>query len=588
MFKKYNETFFSSPVIFCFLCLSLGALSSPLFSQQGFNLTGNIGLGYYGRNPFLAGAGAWHYGQNFFNLNFSGYIWDPRFLVFNIGGDYLGLNYGGQTAGSNSQNFGYRIQTQFFPRRRVSFGFRYGKKELRLEQILAQAGTLKTHSMEKGFDFSLSRVKILPTVRLNYTEREFLSDYSEENNELMKTINLTTDKSIGKSHINLNYRYESHKNQFFDMDRINQNLRVTDKIDFGPGTMLWLNGIYSEYSTTLPSGLLIESNYGFISSNLRKRFSSRFRGNFLYNYTYNSGSEYISRTHNIGTTLNFNLKEDIVLTPEIYYFANSLSLSGRKDFITEPRIGLKFSFRGDVAKISLTSVLGVFYRQRTSKLSGQLKDFSEFISLGIGMGKINTLLAYLSYQYSGVEDSGVEADFSQMNYEESYFFIGLGRKENSHRARIELRSRAIGFLDLYVYSRYDAFRREYALRGMTDTCSWNNGLTLSFKGLSITGDYGISSLKFAGNRAEYNTFLFYLDMKIIRNLDLRIQTTKRERTDIFFPGDYELMQKAFLSYNLGRLSLSVAYRRLEGRISGLERKDEVIFVRVSRSFGIKF
>ncbi|MFQ5720984.1 MAG: hypothetical protein ACE5GI_00645 [Candidatus Aminicenantales bacterium] len=583
LFKKYTCALFSSPAIFCFLCFSLGALASPLFSQQGFTLTGNIGLGYYGRNPFLAGSGAWHYGQKFINLNLSGHIWDPRFLLFNIGGDYLGLNYGGQTAGSDSQNFGYRIQTQFFSRRKVSFGFRYGKKELRFEQILAQEGTFKTHSIEKGFDFSLSRVKILPEVKLNYTEREFLSDYSEENNELVKTVNLTADKSIGKSHVDLNYRYENHRNQFFELDRTNQMLRVTDKIDFGQGTMLWLNGIYSDYSTSLPSGLSIESNYGFFSSNLLKRFGSRFRGNFLYNYTYNSVSGYVSRAHNIGTTLNFTLKENIILTPEIYYFANSLSLPGEKDFITEPRIGLRFSFTGDVASIRLTSVLGVFYRQRTSELSGQLKDFSEFISLGIGMGKIRTLLAYLAYQYSGME-----ADLSRMNYEESFFFIGLGRKENSHRVRIELKSQAIGFLDLYLYSRYDAFRREYALRGMTDTRSLNNGLTLGFKGLSITGDYGISRLEFAGNRAEYNTFLFYLDMRIIRGLDLRVQTTKRERTDIFFAGDYELMHEAFLRYNLGRFSLSIAYRRLEGRISGLERKDEVVFIRFSRSFRMRF
>jgi len=95
-------------------------------------------------------------------------------------------------------------------------------------------------------------------------------------------------------------------------------------------------------------------------------------------------------------------------------------------------------------------------------------------------------------------------------------------------------------------------------------------------------------MHFGGERAEYNTILLYMDARIIRGLDLRIQRIQRDRKDVFFAGDYEISHEAYLRYNLGRFSLSIAYRRLEGRMGGFNRHDEVIFVRISRSFGMRF
>ncbi|MFQ6084507.1 MAG: hypothetical protein ACE5WD_14290 [Candidatus Aminicenantia bacterium] len=569
--------------VFCLLSSVLCLLVNSLYSQQNFTLSGNIGLGYYGQYPFLNREGAWHYSQKFVTLNFSGYIWDPRFMVFTIGGDYSDVNYGQNEVNPDFNNIGYQFHTRFFPQKRISFGLRYGKRELSFEQIILQSKTFKTHYMDYGFDFYLSRIKILPMIRLNYTKREFLSTISQSNNELEKRIDLIANKTIGKSYFDLNYRYEDHKNQFFGLDRTNQNLRVTDRIEFGSETMLWFNGIFSNYSTVIPTGIKVESNYGLFSTNFLKRFSSKLVGNFIYNFTLTSGDGYKSRSHNIGMSIDYNLRENIILTPEIYYFTDSLSTPERKDYITEPKIGLKLSYQTDISKIRLTSICGIFYRNRRSKLSGEMKDFSQFVSMGISTGKIETLLASLSYQYNGID-----TNISEPSNGEYSFFIGIGRKQDNHRARLELRSRAVGFLDLYFYSHYDKYRREGLLRGITDTQTLNNGLTIGLKGLTLTADYGISKLYFGENTAEYNSFTAILDVKIFKGLDFRAQRIKRYRIDIFFMGDYELIQEAYLRYNLGRFSLSVVYRRLEGKISGIERQDEAIFIRFSRSFGMNF
>jgi hypothetical protein len=224
-------------------------------------------------------------------------------------------------------------------------------------------------------------------------------------------------------------------------------------------------------------------------------------------------------------------------------------------------------------------MVGLFYRLQQTRSGGRSQDLSRYYSLGLETGRLEKLRLYLAYQYSGVEN---EPGRSSQDF--SLFFISLGLKQKSHLARFELRSRALHFLEIYFYSRFNSFRQDYAFRGPTDSRTLNNGLTLDFGKISFTADYGFHRFYFGNTRAEYKSFFLHLNARLFRNFSLRAQSTRRERQDIFFRGDYELLNEAFLEYRLGRITLQVAYRRLVGRLAGLLRQDEVFFIRISRSF----
>jgi hypothetical protein len=570
--------------------LLAAAVAAPLASQRNFTLTGQIGYGYFGSSPFSKGAENWRYNQKFVSLNLNGFLWDPRFITFSLGANYADTSYSQELAGSDMDNIGYQVQADFFPRRKINFGFGYGKSKFSFDQLIPASGTsgaLNTHTTSKDFHLNILRIKFLPDIRLTYMDRQYTSEIRQADTESERRLDLGAVKTIGISHLDLSYRYLNRENQFLAFDTFHQNLRITERFDFSPDSRLYLSGTYFDYAVRLPDETSKGNQAGGLSLHFNKKFSSRLLGSLRYSYNFRAGDDkYRSRSHQVGLRVTYNLSQHFILTPEVNYFTDRISLDDRRDNVSEPALGLRLGFQKEIAKIRLTSSVGAFYRKQQSDLKGDIDDFSQTFSLSLNSGRADKILGSLSYNFQRV-DLDTSAPTPPGNLE-TPFYDGIGRKQDSHQARLELRSNALRFVNIYLYSNYHRFKAEYPIQGITDTQTFNNGITLSLKRLSFSADYGISRFDFGEESADYDSFSFVLDFRLIKGLDFRAQSSKRTRTDILFLGDYELVQEAYLRYNIGKFFLSAVYRKRRVRMQDYEREDEGVSLRISRSFGFVF
>jgi hypothetical protein len=565
------------------LCFTVPLLSPLSYAQRGFRLDGYVGAGYHARGLFWGGENSVKHAQMLASLTLSGYIWDPRFMQFSLGGDFTGMRYSKESPGYDSDNVGYRVSTRFFEQRKLSFGLRYGRRRLSFEEAFVRPYSLKTHYLDKGFDVNVSRVKFLPTLRINYTERVYSSQREDPAEEFEKRVDIRADKTAGKTNFSLDYRFDGRKNQLFELDRTNQSLRVMERINFSPETRLWLDGSLFRYSTALPASPDIISDHGYFSMNFIKHLAEELQSNLFYSFSFTSGSGYEARSHGIRANFQYQPRPGLILTPELGAVTETRVTPEGSENITEPRAGLGANVQAELAGMRCTASLGLYYSQRRSDVYGPTSSLFWSGGAGAAMGRMESLQASLSYNYS---NSDVEV--SQSQSAENPLLIQVGRKSDSHRARLELRSRALRSLNAYYYADFRQFVNEYLLLGRAQSRVWNNGMTLGFRPVTLTVTYGQSFYDFADTRAEYVSYSGVLDARLVPGLELRMIARRRNRDDILFPDDFDLNHEVYLRYNIGKFGVSLIFQKIKGRFSGVRRLDEVFFVRISRSFNMRF
>jgi hypothetical protein len=549
-------------------------------------LTGKIGYGYFGNNPFMSDVNRWNLNQGFLSLDLSGYLLDPRLITFSLSGNYSKTGYSEELEGSDYGNTGYQLQLNFLPRRNFNFGLRYGKNKIMFQQAIfpgANPTSFSTHFTNKEFYINLFRIKFLPNIRVNYFDHSYYSEINEENVSSEKRLEVSAVKSMGKSHFDLNYRLENRENDFLAFDTTHQNLRVIERLDFSPDSKLYINGIYNKYSVKLPNDESLGSDSAGLSLHYSRRFSKTIQASVRYNYALRSGDRFSSHSHSAGVRANVNVSSHIVVSPEVAFFTDRLSVDQQEENITEPSLGLRLSYQEEILKMQLSTVAGLYYRAQSNDVRGDMNDFSQFFTVSLGAGNMRSVLGTLSYTYNKVD-----LDMDDTFDGDSLFFEGIGRKQDSNLLRLELRSGAIRLVHIYLYSQYNRFKREYSVEGISDARTFDNGVTVNFNGISLSANYGTSRFSFGQTRADFDSFSYILNVRFHGGLDFRAQSTKRTRTDIFFLGDFEWVQEVYLRYNVGKFFLSAVYRKRKAKIQGFDRQDEGISLRVSRSLGVLF
>ena len=569
-------------ILLFFLC----AGNLGLRAQERLLLTGRLGYGYFGNNPFVTDVNRWSLNQGFIALDLSGYLLDPRLITFSLSGNYSKTGYSRQLEGSDYGNAGYQLQLNFLPRRNFNFGLRYGKNKIMFQQAIvpgANPTSFSTHFTNKEFYINLFRVKFLPNIRVNYFDHSYFSEINEDNVSAEKRLEVSAVKSAGKSHFDLNYRLENRENDFLAFDTTHQNVRVIERVNFNPDSSLYINGVYNNYSVKLPNDESLGSDSAGLSLHYSRRFSKNIQASVRYNYALRSGDHYASHSHSAGLRANVNVTSNVVVSPEVAFFTDRLSLDEGEENISEPSLGLRLSYQDEIFKMRFNSIVGLYYRAQTNDVRGDMNDFSQFFSVSLGAGHMRSVLGTLSYTYNKVD-----LDMDNTFMENASFFEGIGRKQDSNLLRLELRSGAIRLVHIYLYSQYNRFKREYSVEGISDAQTFDNGVTVNFNGISLSANYGTSRFSFGVTRADFDSFSYILNIRFHNGLDFRAQSTKRTRTDVFFLGDYEWVQEVYLRYNVGKFFLSAVYRKRKAIIQGFDRQDEGISLRVSRSLGVLF
>lgn len=570
-------------IIGSLLWVTLFSGTSHLLSQRNYLLSGQIGYGYYSANPFVSNGDTWHYNQLFVSLNLSGHIWDPRFLTFNLGGDYGLTNFSENWAGTDSNNLGYRLALNFLPRSKINFGIRYGRHRIDFADLPANALSTHTLSMNKDFYLNIFRIKFLPNIRIDYSDRDYYSGLEDDMKESDRRLDVSAVKKSGISHFDLTYRLQLRENELQAFDTSHQNLRVSERLDFDPDNQLVINSQYSDYTVTRSDDSSVTSRAGGLFVSYNRHFSEKLFTNLRYHFNLRAGDSYRANSHRLTLRANYDILPFLVIVPEIGYLTENIDLDEGEDRIEEPSIGARLVFHKDLKAIRLSTSAGLHYRNYRSDLYGQTKDVSQSFSLGLDGGRPETLLGSLTYTYNrfSIDEPGTAGS-------ESPIFEPIGRKQDYHRIRLVLRSRSLSFVNIYLYSDYSTYHREYSIEGISDTGTFTNGVTLDFKQVSFHADYGISRFNVDQTETDYKSYSLILDVKLIRGLFFRASNKRRTRTDIPFVGDYELVQEAYLSYNIGKFSLSAIYRRIRAERLEVTRDDDRLSIKISRVFGAAF
>jgi hypothetical protein len=553
-----------------------------LEAQRNLSLVGRIGYAYFKSHPFSTGE-VWDSNQLIVTFNLNGYIWNPRFVTFSLGANYGTTNYSENSSGYDFKNIGYNLLANFLSGRKINFSLGFGKNEIDFNQLTSESNVFNTQTINKSFNLNVSRIKYLPAIRLSYTDQKYSSGQLGPGDDAERKLNLIGTKVIGKSHFDLNYRFLNRENPFYDINNNQHNLRITERINFDSDTRLYVSTIYSHYSVDLPNKNVLGSESGNMAVSFNKTFSERLSGNVKYLFNLNTGREYSSYSHNMGIRLNFNPLRNLTLTPELNYFTDKIKSQDLIENIREPGAGLRVNYQMEVAKIQVSSSAGFYYRSNKSDLKEDINDLSQSYTISLNAGRRESILGSITYLYDRLE-----IDSSRTSNSENPFFEGIGRKQNNHYLRLELRSSALRFIDLYLYSQYNTYDREYILGQMMDAHNLTNGIRFSLRRISFDTNYGISRLRNQDITADYESYSMVLNARFFRGLNFRAQNVKRTRTDITFLGDYEWFQEAHLRYNIGRFSIMAIYRRRRAMMQGVNRDDEGITLRFSRSFGVIF
>ncbi len=559
-------------------------VTSPLFSQTRLALQCNLGYSY-----FLASSSpgdSWNFNQKSISLSLGGSVLSPRFLEFQIGGDYSGTSYDEKAGISDYSLAGYRVQTDFFSARRINFGLGLGKQQVEYDPDMQGASPFKKHSFFKRFHFNMLRLKLLPDIRLDYRDYVHQSAVSQASDDRKKKIEINANESSGISQFDLRYRLEDNKNPFLGFNQKHQSLNAHERLDFSPDSKLFLQGRFFRSSFFSRIGNSeVKANSGNFSANSLNQFSKNLNSRLSYAFVMASGKGYRSLAHSVFTSLNWTVSKHIILSPALGYSTSAMTSPQLEENSTSPHIGLRLSLQGDLRKIKLNSQIGFSYFHHKSDQSPDMKNFSKSLALSLISGKTSRLLGSLSYQFQDVDiDRPEEKELSL----ESPFSLEIGQKQNSHLVHLELTSNALWFKPLHVYSRYQRFKTRYAFQGIRLVRILTNRVRLGLKHLSLHAGYEISRLNFGDQASSFRSYSATIDVRLIKGLELRALTLRRVRTDVLFFGDFESRTEVFLKYNLNDFSFSANYRRFSRKVVGIEFENEALFFRISRRFGVRF
>ena len=115
----------------------------------------------------------------------------------------------------------------------------------------------------------------------------------------------------------------------------------------------------------------------------------------------------------------------------------------------------------------------------------------------------------------------------------------------------------------------------------------NSGLSVGLGRLSIAGDIGADELATGGISALYRTMTSTLDYAFSGSIDLRAQIIQRKRQDVLMGGEFHRNISVFLNINVARFRASLIYQHVVWEFDGPLRRDEVLSVMMTRSFGMR-
>ncbi len=513
----------------------------------------------------------------FSDVNFSGFVWDSRFMTFNTGVSYT--DFKGDADWDSGSRLGYHFSSQFFNSRAFPFEFYYNYFEIERDS-----------GYSNGFSDIGGRIrfflpKILP--RLEFSYRNSISTVNNVDVRERNYYEAVASKSFSQGNLCFEFFQEEERYPDADKEIVRDELRLDGIKRFGKKHSYIMRGRLRNYQLTqgvteMPE---VETKELYLSgSHLFTKKIHLFNSVRYFDKIHNIDNEdkslFLGSRLNITTAHNFSYQFGATSGSREYTDRTPLSVT---EDVTSLYGGVAYnrSFR----KNSLALNARLSNNNIDSNVHDSATEISRYFYLSFMQRFSKKLRTELRYQYDSSDNDTVEEDAGLLLGDPArYTLIEEGYKRNYHS------------LNLITYFRHfkrypvdiDMFARTYE----TEQASYGNsdntlyGIYSSVRNSiwkfrvgyttqdSTTGVLSTTSdvITFNGTlRPVKKLFLSLLYRDMTVTYDFRNDNTSESRVEL----------KA--SYYVGKLICDFSYIR-RNYSNGVDISENSYFLRVRRNF----
>ena len=518
-------------------------------------------------------------------MNLSGFVWDPRFMVFNGGITLLNEEINTDAGESNPTTTNYSLFTTWFPRKKNPFIFFANRSLINVSSYATPSYELVTDNVGMRWGF---RSPLLGALRFTYDLRLAESDAQHsERDEVSHHFNAEAKKKLrpgrwGASDLIYGYRYETTEDKTSRGSESQQHyVYANDHTDFGERVRFTADATLFNREDDWGDGDRTMTNLS-ASARLNVNETDQFTHYYQMSTNMSETDEGQFSSFGVGGGLDYRITE-------LWRTFGSLNFNGVSSTIGDSEDQVTSSLNAGVEYSRPLGIYNVYARYAfgiTEALSGSsdVRDTnSTQHSIGLGASQRATPLWMDSITYSANYSDGNTRDSLSQNL--------------TYRAVSNLSIKDILNLTLELRTFSEKTKQDSATLVDRDTnnrridLGWQHRIS-SYSSLSTTagytetdndadGDLKTTSRSYA--KGEYQTALFQR-----RNLSFKGTLTYEDLQGDTGNVGTHLKAEADVLYYLGRWQASMEYRYIDADYESNPFEEHTVTLYLKRLFGVRF
>ncbi len=567
------------------------------YTHRSFTLTGGLGLRYEDYDYRTSGSTSYSRRtlEEELRLGSSGFVWDPRFMLFDAGVTLRNRNTKYQSGDSDIDSVDYRLTTTWF-RERNPFVL-YARK-ITNTYTPTRGASYQFITSNYGFRWRFAP-PLLGMVRFGYDRGHTKSDSlaTAPFDRYKDSFNIDGKRTFGKvykihSIVNYGYRYDNSDDDVAGRYYLQKYWYVQDSTRFSDKVNLRAGFTYYDRSDRFDN-----LSAGGVSRDLKSRYSNL---NMGLNVT---SSEELSHYYNLGITFNdvdassvdnYNLSAGVN-----YRFAPYWNGRGALRFISTSYDNANGGNAAIPDRTAYGADAGVSYRRTYGKISAHTEyDLGFEIPQSSGNDQDTIITHSLGAGYSGRWSHRYMDSLNyRLSYQKGSRYQSVDRKRIEHNLNYVVSSQLSGVDTLRTVLNYRDWREtasapsplDNSNRTVRGDVTWNRRFWLQ-NTLVVSAGVGDTRSSSGGGVANYA--FWYSQAQVTVNPWRRTKVTALARYENR-SGDTSnlgprLTLESNLSYTIAKWQMRLQYRYHDADYEAGTYQDSWLTFYLTRNFGMRF
>lgn len=494
-----------------------------------------------------------------YSLMLDGFLWDPRFNRFSIGLDGYLTDRRADGEQLDSDRFGYRAQSTFFPAR--PFPLRLYARRAVTDATGAALVDNDRETAAWGAEWQLSTRRVRRfSLLFDRTTFELTNPISLEERRQTGLLNFMS--RFGNSDVSFRYGLSSQKERVNATDFERHSFTLTDRTAFDNGATLLVSAFHTRSDALFSTGQTDDLRTSRFSSRVDLPWTDGARLGFSYDLNDNSGRFLDSTSHVVKAQGRFKMNS---------HWESTLALVlGRIDSLTptsdiqQDQLGARagVSYGRDWTRIGLTATYSIGYDRADFNIGPDARSLNHLaqVDTRFSLGDAGDLFSALTYSVGDNDTTGIGFTLDELRAT-----VGWERAlDGLWRARVSTTFRNTIY-DTFQFGVQES--DEISLQGSLSHPRGGVSLSLSTsEGVSdFLPDPGSGSPFLPGTDLvnERDVASAGLHWRILRRLRARVQARVERRRFTTIGREDILSLHPEIEYRLGSWSLTAGYSRYE-------------------------